>query len=100
MKNLHIIISGKVHKVGFKYFVKQIAENLGVSGSVKYSPDHSVFIEASGNGKSLDKFIGFCRLGCIGSEVKNISLSEAIFPQNQSFEIINETQEIPVNDNI
>jgi len=77
-----------------------MAERLEISGSVKYSPDHSILINASGNDKSLDKFISFCRLGCIGSDVKNISLSEAIFPQNQSFEIINETQEISGNKNI
>jgi len=100
MKNLQIHITGKVHKVGFRYFVKQMAERLEISGSVKYSPDHSILINASGNDKSLDKFISFCRLGCIGSDVKNISLSEAIFPQNQSFEIINETQEISGNKNI
>jgi len=77
-----------------------MAERLGIFGLVKYSPDHSVFIEASGNEKTLDQFIGFCRLGCIGSQVENISLSEAIFPQNQTFEIIDETQEISVNNNI
>ncbi len=77
-----------------------MAENLGVSGSVKYSHDHSVFIEVSGNEKSLDKFIGYCRLGCIGSEVENISLSEAIFPPRQTFKIINETEEDTENNNI
>jgi len=77
-----------------------MAERLEISGSVKYSPDQSVVIEASGGEKSLDQFISFCRLGCIGSQVENISLSEAIFPQNHSFEIINEKQEISGNKNI
>jgi len=92
MKNLHILISGKVYKTGFRYFVKQMAENLGITGSVKYSPNHSVLIQASGTDTALNKLIGFCRLGCIGSLVENVSISEMLFTQSQTFEIIDENE--------
>ena len=90
MQNLYIQITGKVHKVGFRYFIKQMAEKYSISGIVKYSSDKSLLVEASGKEKSLNKFISFCRLGCIGSEVENISISEMPSTWRQTFEIINE----------
>ena len=97
MKNLHILIAGKVYKTGFRYFVKQIAERLEITGSVEYSHNHSVLIEATGTDIALNKLIGFCRLGCIGSQVENISLSEKPFPQRHTFEIINENNSVKNN---
>ena len=88
-KNVQIIISGKVYKTGFLYFAKQIAERNGITGTVKYTDGHSVKIEATGAEKALNKFIGYCRIGCIGSEVSNVSISESPLLQYQSFNIIN-----------
>ena len=88
MKNIKIQISGKVYKVGFRYFVKQMAEKLGVAGTVKYSPDHKVIIEASGSDMALNQLIGFCRLGCLGAEVENISVTENNNQHQHSFNIL------------
>ena len=87
MQNITIQISGKVYKVGFRYFIKQMAEKLDVAGCVKYSPDHKVIVEASGSKVDLDQLIGYCRLGCFGSDVENISVSENNNPHKNSFDI-------------
>jgi len=83
MKNIRIIVSGKVHKVGYRYYVKQIAESLNIKGTVKYTSTPNVEIEASGSPKSLDELINFCRIGCVGSEVKDILVTD-INPRNYS----------------
>ena len=88
MKNLRITISGKVYKTGLRYYAKQMAEGLGITGSVAYTPNHAVQIEASGTEPALTSFIEFCRLGCIGSQVHEISIVEFAGTPFPSFEII------------
>ncbi|MCD4745397.1 MAG: acylphosphatase [Bacteroidales bacterium] len=100
MKTVQIIITGKVYKVGFLYFAKQMAEEFEIKGSVKYTLDYSINIEATGTENAMDKFISYCQLGCIGSQVKNISISETAFPQPHSFQIINENKKNSVINNI
>lgn len=85
MQSIKIEITGKVYKVGFRYFIKQMAERLGVSGTVKYSDDHTIIIEASGRDTALNRLIGYCRLGCLGADVKNISVTECSTRYEHSF---------------
>ena len=87
MQNIKIQISGKVYKVGFRYFIKQMAEKFGVAGTVKYSPDHKVIVEASGSNIALNQLIVYCRLGCFGAEVENISIVETNNLHQHSFNI-------------
>ena len=88
MKNVVIKIEGKVFEVGFRYYVKQMAENFDILGTVRYNKDQSIEIEASGQENSLDKFISYCRLGSLGSEVRQISISDSIPKTHSSFEIL------------
>ena len=93
MKNILIIITGKVYKTGFRYFVKQMAERNSITGTVKYSGNNSIIIEANGGDKALNIFISYCRLGCFGSEVNNVSISESPAFPCRSFEIENEAEQ-------
>ena len=93
MKNIKIEITGKVYKTGFRYFVKQMAEKLSVAGTVKYSANRSIVIEASGNDNSLDQFIGNCRLGSLGSEVESVLVTENSLQYQNSFTIQFENNE-------
>ncbi len=46
MKKLRIHVQGRVQGVGFRYTTKMLADQLGVTGSVKNEADGSVSIEA------------------------------------------------------
>ena len=48
MKKLRIHVQGRVQGVGFRYTTKMLADQLGVTGSVKNESDGSVSIEAMG----------------------------------------------------
>ncbi len=52
-----ITIYGKVQGIGFRFFVKNIAEKENVSGYVKNNFDGSVEIFAKANKKNFDNFI-------------------------------------------
>jgi acylphosphatase len=58
-----LIIHGRVQGVGFRYFVKQKADALGITGFVKNQLGGAVYVEAEGEEDQLQLFIHFCRQG-------------------------------------
>jgi acylphosphatase len=63
MKHIAIRVSGKVQGVFFRANTKTQADNFGLKGFVRNEPDGSVYIEAEGDEKSLDKFVQWCNKG-------------------------------------
>ena len=56
-------IYGRVQGVGFRYFVKQKAELLQVSGFVRNMANGNVYVEAEAEEIPLQQFIEYCRQG-------------------------------------
>jgi acylphosphatase len=56
-------IHGKVQGVGFRYFVKQKADLLGIKGFVRNLVNGSVYVEAEGESEKLLLFIQLCHQG-------------------------------------
>jgi acylphosphatase len=76
MKAIRIVVTGRVCKVGYRYFVKQMADRCEISGSVRYSGNRSVEIIASGSESQLEKFITYCKIGCPGSKILRFHVTE------------------------
>ena len=74
MKRVHIIISGYVQGVCFRYFTKVKARNLGLKGFVRNIPNGNVEVIAEGNEKELDELVEFCRKGPVLSCVANLKV--------------------------
>ncbi|MBU1204830.1 MAG: acylphosphatase [Nanoarchaeota archaeon] len=79
MKRVHIIISGYVQGVCFRYFTKIEARRLGLKGFVKNLPNGDVEVVAEGNEKELNELIDFCRKGPMFSCVANLKLEYGEF---------------------
>jgi acylphosphatase len=62
-KSFILSIQGKVQGVGFRYFLKQKADLLQISGFAKNRPDGTVYVEAEGDSEQLELFIHFCQKG-------------------------------------
>ncbi len=63
-KHLHVVISGHVQMVGFRYFVLGHAERLGLSGWVRNGSDgRSVEVAAEGGEAALEELEAILRLG-------------------------------------
>lgn len=54
---------GRVQGVGLRYFVKQKADQLRVTGFVRNLANGNVYMEAEGEETSLQLFIHYCRQG-------------------------------------
>lgn len=88
MKHLDIIVSGKVQKVSYRAMAKAVADQLGIKGTAKNSPDGTVIIEAEGDEFSLELFLEFCHKGSDRAEVEKVSTSEGELKNYRNFEIV------------
>ena len=70
------LIAGKVQGVGFRWFTRKMASELGVAGRVRNLPDGRVEAEAAGSRELLDAFRERLRQGPSGSRVTHIEEQE------------------------
>ncbi|UCH60482.1 MAG: acylphosphatase [Anaerolineales bacterium] len=71
-QQLHVSLEGRVQGVGFRYFVYDHAQAMGLSGWVRNRRDGSVEVHAEGRRASLDKFLSELRRGPRSSNVLGI----------------------------
>lgn len=89
MPRLKLNCSGLVQAVGFRYFVKQTARALGVTGLVQNLDDGDVLIEVQGTPRQLEQFLLRIHQGNHYSRLDaltQIPLPEK--PRESSFEIL------------
>lgn len=81
-------ILGRVQGVGFRWFTREEARELGLSGRVRNLPDGSVEVVAVGNRAALESLRERLREGPPGGRVQEIEEQElAILPNETGFEI-------------
>ena len=74
MKQVHLLISGFVQGVGYREFVRNEAQKLGLAGWVRNLSDNRVEVAAQGSEEILKKFIKICEKGPFLSDVKNVAI--------------------------
>ncbi|MBC8003991.1 MAG: acylphosphatase [Verrucomicrobia bacterium] len=63
LKQVYIVITGRVQGVGFRYFALDKAEEYQITGWVRNTFDGKVEMEACGEATSLDTFIDWMKMG-------------------------------------
>lgn len=76
VKRVSIIVSGRVQGVGFRYFTRDIAGEMNLTGYVRNTSDGRVEIEVQGDDKLVDKFVEKIRVGPQLSRVTSYMTSE------------------------
>ena len=76
MHHLDIAIYGMVQGVGFRYFIVDHAQNLGISGRVMNVGNH-VEIQAEGKEDDLKRLVEICRAGPARAHVERVRVTEA-----------------------
>jgi acylphosphatase len=74
----HYVVSGRVQRVGFRYFVYDTACAEGVAGWVRNLPDGTVEVSAEGEADAIDRFDRALRRGPIGARVDGVEAD--VFP--------------------
>lgn len=88
MKNLTIIVKGRVQGVFFRVSTMNKAEELGLKGNVKNLPDKTVEIEVEGHDQAMSDFVEWCRQGPELANVVDLVISEGKTKNFTIFEII------------
>lgn len=66
------MVSGRVQGVGYRYFAKHVAEQLGVVGTVRNSYDGHVEVIAEGELSAIESLMKELRRGPLHAEVTEI----------------------------
>ena len=74
MKAVHILISGRVQGVGFRWFAEQRASELAVSGYVRNLPEGDVEVVAQADEQTLESFCRELREGPRFARVEELSM--------------------------
>ncbi len=69
---LHVAVRGRVQGVGFRWFAREAARRLDVSGWVRNRPDGSVEVAAEGSAPAIEKLKAVLRDGPPGASVASV----------------------------
>ena len=68
----HVLVRGRVQGVGFRWFAKELAGTLGLSGWARNRDDGSVELEVEGTPAAADEFVRRLRDGNPEARVREI----------------------------
>ena len=74
MKRIHIIVTGTVTGVGFRWWLKMEAEKRNIYGFVKNRTENEVEAVFLGENKSVDELVKLARKGPSSARVENLSI--------------------------
>ena len=86
-KHLNLIVSGKVQHVGFRFMAMQAAYKYGVFGFARNKSNGCIYIEVEGEEDKMNNFIDWCKVGPLGSTVKEIEMEAGEMKDFTSFDV-------------
>ena len=72
----HLVISGKVQGVSFRYWMQNLAINNNISGWVKNKSSGDVEVLIIGQEKEVQKLIKQCKIGPSSATIQNIQIND------------------------
>ena len=87
LTRLRVVVSGRVQGVGYRWFVYERAQRLGITGWVRNRQDDTVEIEAEGGDAALDELIAEIRSGNPMARVDGLKSKKIAARGDTAFEI-------------
>jgi len=72
----HLVISGRVQGVGFRYWLQSLANKKNIFGWVKNTISGNVEALIAGEEKEVEDLIKLCKKGPLSSKVDNVKVNE------------------------
>jgi acylphosphatase len=82
-----LVVRGRVQGVGYRWFVRELAESLGLSGWTRNREDGSVEVEAEGDAAAVERFVSRLLDGNPAARVEGIESQTAAPQGGRGFEI-------------
>lgn len=73
---MHVIVTGDVQGVGYRYTMRMVADDAGVSGWVRNRRDGSVEAEVEGTDEQVDEVLAWMAEGPPGSRPSTAKVDE------------------------
>ncbi|MCL2182491.1 MAG: acylphosphatase [Chitinispirillia bacterium] len=77
-KRYHITVAGRVQGVGYRYFARDVAQSLGLSGWVRNLRGGDVELEVEGAQEDVDRLVEKLREGPPLSRVTDVGISPMV----------------------
>ena len=77
MKRVRVVVSGDVQGVGYRYTMRMVAREVGVTGWVRNRRDGSVEAEVEGSDEQVDEVLAWMAEGPPGSRVDSARVTDA-----------------------
>ena len=87
MKAVQARVTGRVQGVSFRWYTREQATALGVTGWVANEPDGSVLLHAEGEDDAVDALVQWCRTGPALAHVRDVAVRDAAASGAASFEV-------------
>ena len=88
MKRVHVIVSGRVQGVGFRYFVLSLASRYNLTGWVKNLYNGDVELEAEGISTRLSPFLSEIQEGNRFIRVTHMDVQEIDLLNDKKFRVV------------
>jgi len=87
MRRVHVIVSGDVQGVVYRYTMRMEADDAGVSGWVRNRRDGTVEAEIEGTDEQVDSMLAWMAEGPPGSRVAHAQVRDAAPTASRGFEV-------------
>ena len=88
MKRVRVVVSGDVQGVGYRYTMRMVAREVGVTGWVRNRRDGSVEAEVEGSDAQVDEVLAWMAEGPPGARVDNAQVTDAASQGDSGFEVL------------
>jgi acylphosphatase len=87
MRCVHVVVRGQVQGVGYRYTLRLVADEAGVSGWVRNRRDGSVEAQLEGPDDRVDEVLGWMAEGPPGARVDDATVTDAAPAGGRGFEV-------------
>jgi len=75
-KRVHMRVKGDVQGVSYRYFARDIARKMGITGWIENDPTGPVELMIEGEIARVDEFVNWCKQGSPMSTVEDTTVEE------------------------
>lgn len=87
MRRVHVVVSGEVQGVGYRYTMRMVARDVGVAGWVRNRRDGTVEAEVEGTPALVDEVLAWMAEGPPGGRVDGAQITETAPTGDPGFEV-------------
>ncbi len=88
MRRVHVLVSGDVQGVGYRYTMRMVARDAGASGWVRNLRDGRVEAEVEGADEQIDEVLAWMAEGPPGSRVDAAQVTDAAPTGSAGFDVL------------